>query len=136
MLFRSGHYDNIKALDYIVSKYSRPGDYVLYTNPNAESFGAAYSYGLGRLPNIAQARAAIPSGTLAGTEAAPRTVRNRLGHARRVWVVEINTFDPEPQLLGLNGLPVSATPIMNEVGLSLTTVWHEHGDYLLLYTRQ
>jgi hypothetical protein len=50
--------------------------------------------------------------------------------------VEINSFDPEPQLLGLNGLPVSATPIMNEVGLSLTTVWHERGDYLLLFTRQ
>lgn len=131
-----GHYDNIKALDYIVNKYSKPGDYVLYTNPNAESFGAAYSYGLGKLPNIAQAKAAIPSGTLAGTMAPARTVRNRLGHARRVWVVEINSFDPEPQLLGLNGLPVSATPIMNEVGLSLTTVWHEHGDYLLLFTRQ
>jgi hypothetical protein len=63
-------------------------------------------------------------------------VRNRLGHAKRVWVVEINSFNPEPQLLGLNGLPVSTTPIMNEVGLSLTTVWHEHGDYLLLFTRQ
>jgi mannosyltransferase len=131
-----GHYDNIKALDYIVARYSKPGDYVLYTNPNSESFGAAYSYGLGKLPNIAQARAAIPSGTLAGTEAASRTVRNRLGHAKRVWVVEINSFDPEPQLLGLNGLPVSATPIMNEVGLSLNTIWHEHGDWLLLFTRQ
>lgn len=132
----AGHYDNIKALDNIVAKYSHPGDYVLYTNPNAESFGAAYPYGLGKLRNIAQARAAIPSGTLAGTVAPPRTVRNRLGHAKRVWVVEINSFDPEPQLLGLNGLPVSATPIMNEVGLSLTTVWHERGDYLLLFTRQ
>ncbi|MGI9008113.1 MAG: glycosyltransferase family 39 protein [Streptosporangiaceae bacterium] len=131
-----GHYDNIKALDYLVAKYGKPGDHVLYANPNAESFGAAYSYGLGTLPNIAQARAADPSGTLAGTMAPVRTVRNRLGHASRVWVVEINSFDPEPQLLGLNGLPVSATPIMNEVGLSLTTVWHEHGDYLLLFTRQ
>ena len=131
-----GHYDNIKALDYLVAKYGKPGDYVLYTNPNAESFGAAYSYGLGKLPNIAQARAADPSGTLAGTIAPVRTVRNRLGQANRVWVVEINNLDPEPVLLGLNGLPVSATPIMNEVGLSLTTVWHEHGDYLLLFTRQ
>ena len=132
----AGHYDNIKALDHIVAKYKHPGDYVLYTNPNAGSFGAAYSYGLGTLPNIAQAKAAIPSGTLAGTVAPPRTIRNRLGHAMRVWVVEINSFDPEPQLLGLNGLPVSATPIMNEVGLSLTKIWHEHGDYLLLFSRQ
>lgn len=131
-----GHYDNIKALDYLVHKYRQPGDYVLYPNPNAMSFGAAYSYGLSQLPNIAQARAADPSGTLAGTVAAPRIIRNRLGHAKRVWVVEINSFDPEPDLLGLNGLPVSTTPIMNEVGLSLTTVWHERGDYLLLFTRQ
>jgi mannosyltransferase len=131
-----GHYDNIKALDYLVTKYGKPGDYVLYTNPNSYSFGAAYSYGLGKLRNIGQAQAAIPSGTLGGTEAPARTVRNRLGHAKRVWVVEINSFDPEPQLLGLNGLPVSATPIMNEVGLSLNSVWHEHGDWLLLFTRQ
>jgi mannosyltransferase len=131
-----GHYDNIKALDHIVAANSRPGDRVLYINPNAESFGAAYSYGLGTLPNIAQAKAAIPSGTLAGTMAPVRTIRNRLGRAKRVWVVEINSFDPLPDLLGLNGLPVSATPIMNEVGLSLTTVWHEHGDYLLLFSRQ
>ena len=48
---------------------AKPGDVVLYTNPNAESFGAAYSYGLGKLRNIALKQGPIPSGTLAGISA-------------------------------------------------------------------
>ncbi len=53
-----GHYDNVRALDQIVAAHARPGDVVLYTNPNAESFGAAYGYGLRKLPNIATKQAA------------------------------------------------------------------------------
>src|SRR5262249_16323194 len=46
----AGHYDNIRSLDHTVNARAQPGDYVLYTNANAESFGAAYPYGLGKLP--------------------------------------------------------------------------------------
>ena len=38
----SGHGDNIRQADAILAATSRPGDVILYTNPNAESFGAAY----------------------------------------------------------------------------------------------
>jgi len=130
----AGHYDDILALDQIVAASARPGDYVLYTNPNAESFGAAYSYGLGKLPNIALARGPVSSGTLGGTTAPLAQIRSRLRHARRVWVVEINSFVPDPQLLGLNGLPLSLTPIMDGVPLQFNSYWHERGDYLILYT--
>ena len=131
----AGHYDDIMALDQIVAANARPGDYVLYTNPNAESFGAAYSYGLGKLPNIALKRGPIPSGTLAGTNASLAEIRSRLAHAKRVWVVEINSLSSDPLLLGLNGLPISTTPIMDGEPLEFAQYWHERGDYLILFTR-
>jgi mannosyltransferase len=131
----AGHYDDIIALDHIVAANARPGDYVLYTNPNSESFGAAYSYGLGKLPNIALKQGPNPSGTLAGTNASLAAIRSRLAHAKRVWVVEINSFSSDPLLLGLNGLPISATPIMDNLPLQFNAYWHERGDYLILWTR-
>ena len=131
----AGHYDDIVALDQIVAANARPGDYVLYTNPNSESFGAAYSYGLGKLPNIALKQGPNPSGTLAGSNASIAEIRSRLAHAKRVWVVEINSFSSDPLLLGLNGLPISATPIMDRLPLQFNTFWHERGDYLILWTR-
>src|SRR5215470_758246 len=73
----AGHYDDILALDQIVAAQGRPGDVVLYTNPNAESFGAAYSFGLGKLPNVALKQGPIPSRTLAGTNAPVAQIRSR-----------------------------------------------------------
>lgn len=131
----AGHYDDIRALDRIVAANAKPGDYVLYTNPNSESFGAAYSFGLGKLRNIALKQGPIPSGTLAGTNVPIRQLKSRLSHARRVWVVEINHFEIDPQVLGLNGLPLSVTPVMDGVPLQFISYWHEQGDYLILYTR-
>ncbi|HUD39037.1 MAG TPA: glycosyltransferase family 39 protein [Streptosporangiaceae bacterium] len=127
-----GHYDNVRALDQIVAASSRPGDVVLYTNPNAESFGAAYSYGLGKLPNIATKEAAIPSGTLAGTSVGLPALRSRLGHASRVWVVEINHCLSEPLVLNLSGKVQGAA--LTGLPLHFTKIWHERGDWLLLYT--
>jgi mannosyltransferase len=130
----AGHYDDILALDHIVAANARPGDYVLYTNPNAESFGAAYSFGLGKLPNIAQKQGPIASGTLAGTNVPIAQLRSRLSHAHRVWVVEINQFQTNPLIVGLNGLPLSAQPVMDNLPLAMTNYWHERGDYLILFT--
>lgn len=132
---QAGHYDDILAVDHIVAANARPGDVVLYTNPNAESFGAAYSFGLGKLRNIALQQGPIPSGTLAGTNAPIAEIKARLRHATRVWVVEINRLDTDPVLLGLNGLPLSLSPVMDGVPLQFKTYWHEYGDYLILFTR-
>ena len=96
-----GHYDNVRALDQIVAANAQPGDVVLYTNPNAESFAAAYPTGLGKLPNIQTKEAANPSGTLAGTSVNIATLKSRLAHASRVWVVEINHCVSAPLLLSL-----------------------------------
>jgi mannosyltransferase len=131
----AGHYDDILAVDRIVATHARPGDVVLYTNPNAESFGAAYSFGLGKLRNIALKQGPIPSGTLAGTQVSMAALKSRLQHAKRVWIVEINRLDADPLLLGLNGLPRSEIPIMDGTPLSYRNYWQERGDYLVLYSR-
>jgi mannosyltransferase len=131
----AGHYDDILAVDRIVATHARPGDVVLYTNPNAESFGAAYSFGLGKLSNIALKQGPIPSGTLAGTQVSMAALKSRLQHAKRVWIVEINRLDADPLLLGLNGLPRSEIPIMDGTPLSYRNYWQERGDYLVLYSR-
>jgi mannosyltransferase len=131
----AGHYDDILAIDKIVAADARPGDVVLYTNPNAQSFGAAYSYGLGKLHNIALKQGPIPSGTLAGTQVPIAEIKSRLSHVKRVWVVEINRLDTDPVLLGLNGLPLSLTPVMDGLPLQFNNYWHERGDYLILFTR-
>ncbi len=128
-----GHYDNIRALDHIVAARQRPGDVVLYANPNAETFGAAYSYGLGTLPNIELKRGKIPSGTLAGTSVSLPVLRSRLRQVSRVWLVEINKYVAQPQILGLNGLPEGYA--VRGLPLRLVHVWHERGDWLLLYQR-
>lgn len=131
----AGHFDNIRALDRIVASQARPGDVVLYTNPNSEMFGAAYPFGLGKLPNIALKQGPIPSESVAGTDAPIAQIRSRLQHVKRVWVVEINYLQEDPQLLGLNGLPLPGTPILHGVPVQLpTAVWHERADYLILFT--
>ncbi len=127
-----GHYDNIRALDRIVAANAKPGDVVLYTNPNAYSFGAAYNYGLRKLPNISTKQAAIPSGTLGGTAVPLSVLRSRLSTARRVWVVEINHCVSNPATLTLAG--VQQKPAIAGLPLAFTKVWHERGDWLLLYT--
>ena len=129
-----GHYDNVRALDQIVAANARPGDVVLYTNPNSESFGAAYTYGLGKLRNIQTKEAAIPSGTLAGTNVDVSVLRARLKHVSRVWVVEINHCEADPQVLTLAD-DVERPPAIAGLHLAFTKVWHERGDWLLLYTR-
>jgi mannosyltransferase len=126
-----GHYDNVRALDRIVAANARPGDVLLYTNPNAESFGAAYSYGLGRLPNIALKQGAIPSGTLAGTNVGLATLRARLSRVNRVWVVEINRCLSAPEVFKLSG--AKEGPALAGLPLTFVKIWHQHGDWLFLY---
>jgi mannosyltransferase len=92
----AGHYDDILQIDKIVAAGARPGDVVLYTNPNAESFGAAYSYALGKLRNIALKRGPIPSGTLVNAQVPIAEIKSQLRHVKRVWVVEINRLDTDP----------------------------------------
>ncbi|HEX3490270.1 MAG TPA: glycosyltransferase family 39 protein [Streptosporangiaceae bacterium] len=85
-----GHGDDIRQADRIIASQIQPGDQVLYTNPNAEDFGQAYPYGLTKLRNIQLAQQPIPSATLGGTNVSKAVLENRLAHAGRLWIVEID----------------------------------------------
>jgi mannosyltransferase len=118
----SGHGDDIRQVDRILAATSKPGDVILYTNPNAESFGAAYPYGLGQHRNIQLARGPVASDTLGGTNVSPAQLRTRLSHVNRLWIVEINTSAPVGQIL--DGLH-----------FHLITIWQTSDDWLRLYQR-
>ena len=119
----SGHGDNIRQMDRILAASSKPGDVILYTNPNAESFGAAYSYGLGQHRNIQLARGPIASDTLGGTNVSKAQLRARLAHVNRLWIVEINKSAP-------------AGAILDGLHFHLIWIWQTSDDYLRLYQRE
>ncbi len=85
-----GHGDDIRQADKIIAAQAQPGDMVFYPNANAEDFGQAYNYGLIKLPNIQLARQPIPSATLGGTNVSAAVLHNRLAHASRLWIVQID----------------------------------------------
>jgi mannosyltransferase len=118
----SGHGDNIRQADALLAGTAQPGDVILYTNPNAESFGAAYSYGLGRYRNIQLASGPVASDTLGGTNVSDTQLRARLAHVHRLWVVEINTEAP-------------AGAILDGLHFHLISVWSTSDVWLRLYQR-
>jgi mannosyltransferase len=117
-----GHGDDIRQADSLIAATSKPGDMVLYTNENAEDFGAAYPYGLTKLPNIELAQRPIPSGTLGGTNVSRQVLHSRLAHASRLWIVEIDASAPARSLLG--GLHYH-----------LLWIWRTSDVWLRLYVR-
>jgi mannosyltransferase len=117
-----GHGDDIRQADRILAATSKPGDVILYTNPNAESFGAAYPYGLGQHRNIQLARGPVASDTLGGTNVSPAQLRTRLSHVNRLWIVEINRSAP-------------AGKILDGLHFHLITIWRTSDDWLRLYQR-
>jgi mannosyltransferase len=119
----AGHGDDIRQADHIMAATSKPGDVILYTNPNAESFGAAYPYGLGQHANIQLARGPIASNTLGGTNVSLAQLRGRLAHVNRLWIVEINNSAPAGQVL--HGLH-----------FHLIWIWQTSDIWLRLYQRE
>jgi mannosyltransferase len=117
-----GHGDDIRQADALIQATAKPGDVVLYTNPNAESFFAAYPDGLGKLPNIQLSQLPLPSATLGGVNVNPAQLRNRLAHASRLWIVEIDASAP-------------ARPILQGLHYHLFWIWQTSDIWLRLYVR-
>ncbi|HEY2550020.1 MAG TPA: glycosyltransferase family 39 protein [Streptosporangiaceae bacterium] len=115
----AGHLDNIRQADRIVAAHRQPGDAVLYTNVNAQSFGAAYPYGLGQLRDVEVRTGAIQSGTLAGTNVSPAALAGRLGQVSRLWVVDINRRLPAPATVQAAGLQLVAQWRTSDIWLQL-----------------
>jgi mannosyltransferase len=118
-----GHGDDIRQADRIIQAERHPGDVVLYTNANAESFGAAYPYGLGQLRNIQLAKQPIPSGTLGGVNVSDQVLHERLAHVSRLWIVEIDESAP-------------AKSILKGLHFHLIWVWRTSDIWLRLYVRK
>jgi mannosyltransferase len=118
-----GHGDDIRQADRLIAATAKPGDVVLYTNDNAESFGSAYSYGLGQLDNIELSQRPIQSDTLGGVNVSPQVLHSRLAHASRLWIVEIDASAPARELLeGLH--------------YHLIWIWNTSDIWLRLYVRK
>jgi mannosyltransferase len=117
-----GHGDDIRQADQIIAATSRPGDVVYYTNPNAESFGAAYPQGLGHLVNIQLAQRPIPSATLGGTNVPLATLKQRLARVSRLYVVEINSSAP-------------VGSVLDGLHFHLVWIWQTSDVWLRLYQR-
>jgi mannosyltransferase len=128
-----GHKDNIRVADEIIAANARRGQAVFYSNPNAEIFPYAYAYGFNELRDVAIARPAIPSGTLAGTDASPAVIESRFARLHRIWVVNINQdVAPVPSLYGANFHPFV---VLYADHFRLVREWRVSDIWLLLYER-
>jgi mannosyltransferase len=127
----AGHFDDIRAVDQIVAANARPGDVWVYTNPNAESFPAAYSYGLAKLRDIGITQGPDPSGTLSGTTTPLTVIRERLAGVSRVWVVEFNRYEAVPVMQDMNDQQIG--PLLTGLPFHVVKVWRARGDWVLLY---
>ncbi len=116
-----GHGTNIRKANAIVARARRPGDAVLYLGIDSNYFPAAYPGGFVKLDNIGQAMTPSQAGNLVGTRLPASVIRARLGHIRRLWLVE---FGPRPHPRLLHGL-----------GFRLLRKWRPSQIWLLLYAR-
>ena len=125
---QAGHGYAIRAADRAVARLGRPGDALLNVRYWPMKWGGGvergmagvYPYGLGRLHDISQARAPVPSGTLGGTFATDSVERQRLASVTRLWVA---SWSP-----ALPALPP-------RLGFTLAYTFHTKGVWLWLYTR-
>jgi mannosyltransferase len=116
-----GHGTNIRKANAIVARARRPGDAVLYLGLDSNYFPAAYPGGFVKLHNIGQAMTPSQAGNLVGTRLPASVIRARLGHIRRLWLVD---FGPRPHPRLLHGL-----------GFRLLRKWRPSQIWLLLYAR-
>ena len=116
-----GHGTNIRKANAIVARARRPGDAVLYLGIDSNYFPAAYPGGFVKLDNIGQAMTPSQAGNLVGARLPASVIRARLGHIRRLWLVE---FGPRPHPRLLHGL-----------GFRLLRKWRPSQIWLLLYAR-
>ncbi len=116
-----GHVDNIRLAARIVAAHERPGDAVLYDPPWWRQVSAAYPYGFRALRDVSLRLTPAQAGNFTGVQYPPPQVRQRLAGARRVWLVEFETFEPDP-VLG--------------PGWRRIATWHPGTLVLVLYQRQ
>jgi mannosyltransferase len=96
----AAHGDNIRLAAQIVASHERPGDAVLYQPPWWRQIAAAYPYGFSRLRDLSLATSPSQADNFTGTQLPISEIRKKLATVRRVWLVEFQTFKPDPSLAG------------------------------------
>lgn len=118
---------DLRLLSHRLAERARPGDAVYFRTARKAALSVrvyryAYPAGYRGLRDISLGRTAVQSGTLAGTDAPARVIRQRLAASTitRVWVV-VKSDAPVPVLRGL--------------GYRLVSRWRTGRVWLLLYVR-
>jgi mannosyltransferase len=119
-----GHADDIRAAANIIAAHERPHDGVLYDCPTCyypdspREFSFGYPAAFGPLDDLALSQSPSASGTLRGTETDQATLRRRLDHVSRVWLVETGG-NSVPGSLAENGLHLAATYPAGDIDIAL-----------------
>lgn len=119
---QDGHGFDIRKVNQIVARYSRPGDAVLNISGTVYErvLEIGYPYGLRPLRDVSRGESPAQSGTIGGTFAPAPVERQRLATVSRLWVV--------------GGLHKNV-PLLH--GLGFTMVRHRYitGVWIRLYER-
>jgi mannosyltransferase len=126
--------DNLRLASAIVAANERPGDVVFYLPLNARVLGTGYPVPFRKLRDIAAARSAIASNTLAGTEiSSPALLASRFTNVQRVWVVsgQSNGKFPVPY----TRIDKEKLALLAGAGLHILHRWRAGEVLLTLYGR-
>lgn len=127
----AGHGDNSRALEHVVAANEHPGDVVYYLDDGAGTFAYAYSYGLNRLPVVAQKQTPIQASTLTGRLLRGDQVRAKLAHVPRLWVVGLNRLSQQKA-----GRMAALNYLIEGQSFRLERTWQFSGLWLELYVHQ
>ncbi|MGH3190232.1 MAG: glycosyltransferase family 39 protein [Streptosporangiaceae bacterium] len=124
--------DNLRLASAIVAANERPGDVVFYLPLNARVLGTGYPAPFRKLRDLAAARSAVASNTLAGTEInSPALLASRFTNVQRVWVVsgQSNGKFPVPY----TAIDKEKLALLANAGLHVLHQWRAGEVLLTLY---
>jgi mannosyltransferase len=122
--------DNLRYNAAVIAAHARPTDIVFYIPWNQRVLGMGYPGPFRKLRDIALARSPVESSTLLGTEVGLATLRHRLTHVTRVWLI---TSVSQRDLGAVTG-PVQRAELALTGSMRLIGRWQADEDVLSLYS--
>jgi mannosyltransferase len=96
----AGHVDNFRLIAQTLAAHERPGDAVIYVPGYWRQISDAYPASFVRLRDIALARTPEQEDDLSGSQVSTAQLISRLRTVHRVWLIEIDPFQPYDPLQG------------------------------------
>jgi len=122
--------DNLRYNAAVIAAHARPTDIVFYIPWNQRVLGMGYPGPFRKLRDIALAESPVRSSTLLGTEVRLATLRHRLTHVTRVWLI---TSVSQHGLQAVTD-PVQRAELALIGSMRLIGRWHANEDTLSLYS--